>query len=467
MAYDSKWWGMRSGDLIGSGTITQEISDSIKRFFGKKDGKAGDIYLVIMALVAFGFGIAGYSLILTKYMPESKPVRIILDLIPMGIGCFLFYKAFFSKFDSKVYMESAAGLCIILMGYSLTFLSFDLSFIGGTKFMIWWMLFSIPVIYLATSTVGAIIYLYILISWLGIGQMLANPMALMRGFDADTMAYMMFSGKTGHAIFGWFFLLLILPHFMRYTDRPSYDTRKLVLSWFGGGLLIQAAISCFTGYGIIAGPFLMVIFYLAGKEYFADGKFWWNRPFQTLTILHFIFIAWALNSEMVQSMFLGLSGLGKGAVSINGWFAFIINIIVVLGVIAWSAYTIYNDYKGEKKGNIMLMAFPGVLVLCLLIDKASESSGSFAASAWIMSLYTLALGADYIMKGMKGKEYQLVALGIVIALPILIYRIIDTLKEALNAENWQIIIGLILLSVCAGLLSVGMNFYNSTRPNEE
>ena len=72
MAYDSKWWGMRSGDLIGSNTITQDISDSIKKFFGKKDGKAGDIFMVILGLVAMGFMIGGYSLILSKYMPEAK-----------------------------------------------------------------------------------------------------------------------------------------------------------------------------------------------------------------------------------------------------------------------------------------------------------------------------------------------------------------------------------------------------------
>lgn len=464
MAYDSKWWGMRSGDLVGSNTITQEISDSIKKFFSKKDGKAGNIYLIILALVAFGFGISGYTMILTKFMPEAKVVRIIIDLIPMAVGCYLFYLAFFNKFDSKVYMEAAAALCIILIGYSLTFLSRDLGFLSGTKFMIWWMLFSIPVIYLATSTVGAIIYLYILLSWLGIGAMLSNPMMLMRGLDPEMLVGMMFAGKTGHAIFGWFFLLLILPHFMRYTDRPSYDTRKLFLSWFGGGLLIQIAISCFTGYGLVAGPFLMVCFYMAGKEYFADGKFWWNRPFQTLTILNFVIMSWLLNSEGAQGAFLMISGLAKGASSANGWFAFIINAIIVLGVIAWAGYTIYNDYKSDKKANLFLVAFPAVLLLSLIITRLSESG---TVGAWLFSLYTIALGANYIMLGMKSKEYQLTALGLIIALPIVIYRIFDLLQEMIMSENGLVISGLIMMMISAGLLYFGMKFYNETNPAEE
>lgn len=464
MAYDSKWWSMRSGDLVGSNTITQEISDSIKKFFSKKDGKAGNIFLILLALVAFGFAISGYSMILAKFMPSAKAARIIIDLIPMGVGCYLFYLAFFNKFDSKVYMEAAAALCIILMGYTLSLLSFDLSFIGGTKFMVWWMIFAIPVIYLATSTVGALIYLYILLTWLGVGALLSNPMMLMRGFDPSDMVSMIFMGKTGHAIFGWFFVLLILPHFMRYTDRPSYDTRKLILSWFGGGLLIQIALSCFTGYGVVAGPFLMVIFYMAGKEYFADGKFWWNRPFQTLTILTFVIIAWLMNTEGANGMMLMISGLAKGSTSANGWFAFIINAMIVLGVIAWSCYTIYNDYKSDKKANIYLVAFPAVFLISIILTRLGESG---AAGAWLFSLYTIALGANYIMLGMNNKEYQLTALGIVIALPVVIYRIFDLLKEMIMSENGLVISGLIMMIIAAGLLFLGMKFYNATNPTEE
>jgi hypothetical protein len=374
MAYDSKWWGMRSGDLVGSNSITQDISDSIKKFFSKKDGKAGDIYLVIMALVAFGFGIAGYSMILSKFMGDlPSAVRIIIDLIPMGVGCYLFYLAFFNKFDSKVYMEASAALCIILMGMTLSTLSMELpSILGGTKFMVYWMFLSIPVIYLATSTVGALIYLGILLSWLGATQiigMLSNPLMLLSGPEA--LIGGMFA-KTGHAIFAWFFLLLILPHFMRYTDRPSYDTRKLVLGWIGGYLLIQVGMNAFTTFSMLAVPFLLVCFYMAGKEYYADGKFWWNRPFQTITILSFVALTWAMTQEGTQGMMLMLSGLMEGS-SVNGWFAYIINLLVVLGVIAWASYSVYNDYKSEKKANIMLMAFPAVFVLALLIAKFGET----------------------------------------------------------------------------------------------
>lgn len=465
MAYDSKWWGMRSGDLVGSNTITQDISDSIKKFFGKKDGKAGDIYLVIMALVAFGFGIAGYSLILSKFFGDLPSIgKIIVDLIPMGVGCYLFYLAFFNKFDSKVYMEAAAALCIILMGYTLGALSMEIpSILGGTKFMVWWMLLSIPVIYLATSTVGALIYLGILMTWLGATQiigMMYNPMMLLGG--ADAILGGMFA-KTGHVIFSWFFILLILPHFMRYTDRPSYDTRKLVLGWLGGYLLIMVGMHSFTTFAMLAGPYLLVCFYMAGKEYYADGAFWWNRPFQTLTILTFVGISWSMNTEGGNVVMYMMSGLMKGA-SINGWFAYIINLFIVLGVMAWAAYSVYNDYKSEKKANILLVAFPAVFTLALLITKFSESG---MIGAWLFTLYTIALGADYVMKGIASKNYQILALGIVIALPIIIYRIQELLKDLIMGENGQLISGLILCAISAGLLYIGMNFYKATRTNED
>ncbi len=465
MAYDSKWWSMRSGDLVGSNSVTQDISDSIKKFFSKKDGKAGDIFLVIMALIAFGFGIAGYTMILSKFMGDlPSAVKIIVDLIPMGVGCYLFYLAFFNKFDSKVYMEASAALCIILTGMTLGALSLELpSILGGTKFMVYWMFISIPVIYLATSTVGALIYLGILLTWLGATQiigMLSNPLMLLSGPEA--LVGGMFA-KTGHAIFSWFFLLLILPHFMRYTDRPSYDTRKLVLGWIGGYLLIQVGMNAFTTFSMLAVPFLLVCFYMAGKEYYADGKFWWNRPFQTITILAFVGLTWAMTLEDTQGMMLMLSGLMEGS-SINGWFAYIINLLVVLGVIAWASYSVHNDFKSEKKANIMLMAFPAVFVLALLTAKFGETG---VIGAWLFTLYAIALGADYVMKGIKSKDYQILALGIIIALPVLIYKIMDLLKDVLAGENGQVIGGLILCGICAGLLYVGMNFYKSTSTNED
>jgi Sec-independent protein secretion pathway component TatC len=71
------------------------------------------------------------------------------------------------------------------------------------------------------------------------------------------------------------------------------------------------------------------------------------------------------------------------------------------------------------------------------------------------------------MKGIKSKDYQILALGIVIALPIIIYRIMDLLKEIINSENGMLISGLILCAISAGLLYIGMNFYNSTRTNED
>lgn len=473
MAYDSKWWSMRSGDLIGSNTITQDISDAILKFFGKKDGKAGDIFMVILGMVALGFLIGGYTLIMTKYMPESKGVRIIMNILPMAVGFYLFYRAFFNKFDSKVYMEVAASLCIFLTGYSLSFLSMDLGFLGGTKFMVYWMLFSIPVIYLATSTVGAYMYLLILFIWLGGAaifgalEAMMNPMRMVMGGSNPMEMFAGMSFHPGENIFGWFFILLILPHFMRYTDRPSFDTRKLFLGWVGGCILMHCAMNSFTSYGAIAGPFLMICFYMAGKEYFADGKFWWNRPFQTLTVLAVVLGSWSMNVPQSHGGFLYSSGLAEGTTISNNWFTFIINLAVVLGVIAWACYSVYNDYKGEKKANLLLVAYPAVLVLVLLIDKSSESSGDFKAGAWLFSLYTLALGADYIMKGLKSKEYQLAALGTVIALPILIYRILDVLKDAFTAENWQMLGGLIAFAIGGLLLFIGTTLYASTHKTEE
>lgn len=477
MAYDSKWWSMRSGDLVGSNSITQEISDSIKKFFSKKDGKAGDIFLIILALVAFHFGIHAYQMLVGKFMGDMPTVvRIIVNLIPMAAGCYLFYQAFFNKFDSKVYMESAAGLCILLMSMTLSALSPDIDFLfGGSKWMVYLMLFTIPVVYLATSTVGAFMYMNFLITWLigldlmhGLGDMLGGSIfAIAMGGGLDGIG--MIGNNSGEAIFGWFFLLLILPHFMRYTDRPSFDTRKLVLGWAGGGMLLLIAMGSFTGYAFLALPFLLICFYMAGKEYYADGKFWWNRPFQTMAIALIAGLTWSLTYAEGNGALLYMSGIAEGATSANGWFAYLINLVIVLGVIAWGAYTIYNDYKGEKKGNMSLMMFPGVMLLILIIDRFTPDGDQFIYGIWAASLYAIYLGADYLMKGLREKNYQLLILGLLIGLPILMERLHDLLEMAKLMEGDKALYVKVLLSggLCAGLLYLGNIFYKSTRPNEE
>lgn len=465
MAFESKWWNMRSGELVNSSTVSRESSDSVSKFFSRRDWKSREIYLAIVCFVATGFGIAGIvSLMLKHWMEMSQGVRLVIAVLPMIAGYFVFYRTFNNRSDSKFLMEAACVFCMSMIGFSLLLMTDYFPSLREPKMIVFWMFLSLPVIYMSGSSFGAIFYLILVYTWLAI-KTPAVMAALAFYFDGDFRALLnpdIFSKADG-AVWGWFFILLILPHFFDHFDRPSFNTRKMVLGFVGTYLVMYAAQAMFIDHSLFGMLFLMVCIYMLGKDYCADGAFWWNRPMQTLVVLSTVSIALLCTVKETSYGLLMLQGYGENAFeTTNGWMSKIVNYLVLLGLAAGAVVSVLNDMKGDKKANIYIVMFPLVMLVGLILTKLMESEVSSLPS-WLFTIYTVMMGVDYLKKGMDNKNYGATALGVVILLIIANLKFYTHLTDMADSpEGMLTITGLFNICIALALVYFSLQFYKKT-----
>lgn len=465
MAFESKWWNMRSGELVNSSTISRESSDSVSKFFGRRDWKSREIYLAIVCFVATGFGIGGIiSLMMKHWMEMSQGVRLVVAVLPMLAGYFVFYKTFNNRSDSKFLMEAACVFCMSMIGFSLMLLTDYFPSLGEPKLIVFWMFLSLPVIYMSGSSFGAIFYLILVYGWLAI-KTPAVMAALSFYLDGDFRALInpdIFSKADG-AVWGWFFILLILPHFFDHFDRPSFNTRKMVLGFVGTYLLMYAAQAMFIDHSLFGMLFLMVCIYMLGKDYCSDGAFWWNRPMQTLVILSTVTIALLCTVKETSYGLLMIQGYGEnGFETTNGWMSKIVNYLVLIGLAAGATVSVLNDMKADKKANIYIVMFPLVMLVGLILTKLMESEVSSLPS-WLFTIYAVLMGVDYLKKGMENKSYGATALGVVILLIIANMKFYTHLKDMTDTPDGMLTLtGLFNICIALALVYFSLQFYKKT-----
>lgn len=462
MAYESKWWNMRSGELVNSGTISRESSDSVFSFFSRRDWKSREIFLSLLAMFATSLAITGLVIMLGEnWMKWGGGVRVALGILPMIAGYGIFYYAFNNRSDSKFLMEAACIFCMQMVGFSLLLLATHFETLAEPKLLIIWMLMSLPVIYMSGSSFGAIQYLALVYSWLYTKTTSSMVLffMMMRGDYSGLLTGTGVSADAG--VWGWLLILLILPHFFDHFDRPSFNTRKTVLGYYGVYYVVVCSTMMFVGHSFLGMAFLMVCIYMLGKDYSSDGAFWWNRPLQTLVILAFVIISFVLSFKESHGDLLRWQGYNENAISSSaGWFAWVINYIVLFGLAAGAVVSVLNDMKGDRKANLYIVAFPLIAILAIILDKLTESDNDFKIGAMLFTVYVLLMGLDYMMKGMKTKNYVSVAIGLVILLIMINLKFFYHLRDIVDdAELIDKVVGLFLIMQAGAITWLSLAFY--------
>jgi len=466
MAYESKWWNMRSGELVNSSSISRESSDSVSKFFSRRDWKSREIYLSLVAMLATTLTLVGIVALLGEYWIDlSGGVQMIVGLIPMAAGYFIFYYAFNNRSDSKFLMEAACIFCMTMIGFSLVLEAFYFESLREPKLFVFWMLLSLPVIYMSGSSFGALKYLGLVYLWLMVKatSMMGLVMMAMRNDYTDLLGGAGAGASSDAGVWGWLFILLILPHFFDHFDRPSFNTRKIVLGFLGMYYVYNCALMMFVGHSFFGISFLFVCIYMLGKDYFSDGAFWWNRPLQSIVIFATVLASVIFSFEEVHPALLRSQGYNEGALSSStGWFAMIVNYLVLFGLAAGAVVSVLNDMKGDKKANLFIVGFPLVALVAIILDKLTEGSADYSLGAWLFTIYIITMGIDYTIRGMKNNNYAATAIGVVILLIMINAKFYYHLKDITDGDGVDQVIGLFNLALAGGLTWFALTFYKQT-----
>lgn len=380
----------------------------------------------------------------------SHMVRVFLSILPVLAGLTVFSYAFLIKSNSRVWMESSSVFLMLMLGSSIGLIA-QVYHMGGdfSRFLFYWMLFSIPIIYIGKSTTTAILYLFgitwwILLMWYN----RFNIFAMNSSLDIDRIWY-------------WILLLGFLPYFyLKIRDR-NHSLNAIVLGY--------ALIICFSFTFNISyitdtyfhASWMLLLVYFAGKYYYPTAPYFWLRPLQTWSILFMISFAFFYTYEgklghmVYDNNYLNHNGS-------NHWLVLDANFLTIFSVyfnhilffifIGLIIY-LYKKLKSENRFiNPMHIVFPIIMMKAMFLELMDWSIGARV----LLNIYIIVYAAWYVYHGLQNQLPGIIAWALFVLTALLVVRYFD-----MDISFWTK--GILYISI--GSLALLFNKYYSEKIN--
>ncbi|MGH7453602.1 MAG: DUF2157 domain-containing protein, partial [bacterium] len=193
--------------LVNDGVITGEIAEKLRAYYGDiKEGSKSRIALIIFGVLGALLVGSGIILLLAHNWDElSRATRTVLSFAPLLIGQALVGWTLLKKRESIAWREGATTFLMLAIGASISLIGQTYHISGDLgKFLLTWMLLSIPLVYLLSATAPAMLYLWGITAWAGVRQY-----------------------EAGHALFFWPLAALVVPYFLQAVKENRYGIRAV------------------------------------------------------------------------------------------------------------------------------------------------------------------------------------------------------------------------------------------------
>jgi uncharacterized membrane protein len=390
--------------LINEGILTAEAADKLRAYYGEiKEGSRSRIALIIFGVLGAMLVGSGIILLLAHNWDElSRATRTVLSLAPLLIGQVLAGWTLARKSESVSWREGTATFLMLAIGASISLVAQTYHISGDPgKFLLTWMLLSVPLVYLLSATAPAILYLWGITAWAGVRQ-----------FEA------------GHALFFWPLAALIVPHFVQAAKENRYGIRAIWLAWgislslcVATGIVLEGAL---PGLWIVVYSALFAVLFLAGDFYFSEAPTLWQRPFQTAGAAGIAVLAFLLTYKWPWQE-IGWKHYRTGVEydSLVAIFDYVLAAVLVIATF----YFLFNQARYRKPIALLLGVMPVVAIIAYSVT-ASVTSTIFALI--LFNLYLFALGLVTIIAGIRNSQLGTVNAGMLVLAALIVARFFDS-----------------------------------------
>jgi len=390
--------------LMNAGVISAETAGKLRDYYGEiKEGNKSRIALIIFGVLgALSIG-SGIILLLAHNWDElSRAVRTALSLAPLLIGQALVGWTILKKRESVAWREGTAIFVMLAIGASISLIGQTYHISGDFgKFLLTWMLLSIPLVYLLHATGPALLYLWGITAWAGVRE-----------------------DEAEHVLFFWLLAALIIPHFWQAVKENRYSIRTIILAWgislslcVATGIVLEEALP--EIWIIVYSGFFAVLF-LLGASYFGEAPTHWQRPFHTvgacgIAILSFIFTyEWPWRDLKV-----GYS-LTSPALHFN---ASLFDYVLTLTLYFITFYFLLRKTRPRQIATWLFGAMP----IVSLVGYLSITSGaSIGLTLTLFNLYLFACGLVVTINGIQSGHLGAVNAGMIILAALIVARFFDS-----------------------------------------
>ena len=245
-------------ELQQAGVITPETAANIKAYYQLRESQAPKRMLMVFAILGAVLVGLGIILIIAHNWDDlSQPLKTFFAFIPLLLSQVLCAFALWRRPQSRTWRESAAVLLFFAVGACMALISQIYNIPGSLDtFLLTWMALYLPAIYLMNSSMGSLLYL------IGITSYVSEA-----GYG---------TWQDNTPLLYWLLLLLAIPHYLWLLKKQPRGNFTTFHHWFIPGSLLVALGTLARdaeAYMFMAYLALLGVFYLIGNtNYLRDSK---------------------------------------------------------------------------------------------------------------------------------------------------------------------------------------------------
>ena len=399
-----QWLYQELPALMNAGIISAETAEKLRAYYGEiKEGNKSRIALIIFGVLGALLIGSGIILLLAHNWDElSHAVRTVLSLTPLLIGQLLAGWAILRKRESMAWRESTATFVMLAIGASISLIgqTYHLSGDFG-KFLLTWMLLSLPFVYLLRATAPALLYLWGITAWAGVRQ-----------------------SEAEHALFFWPLAALVIPYFWQAVKVNRYSIRAIILAWgislslcVATGIVLEGAL---PGLWIIVYSGFFAVLFLAGSSYFGEAPTLWQRPFHTVGACGIAGLAFILAYEWPWRE------IGWKYFRTSPEFHFnaaLFDYVLTMTLFIVTLYFLFRKTCAQQTATWLFGVMPIVSLIGYLIVASGANTGLTLA---LFNLYLFACGLVVTINGIQAGRLGTVNAGMIILAALIVARFFDS-----------------------------------------
>lgn len=413
MKKEVEWLYSQLPEWVEKGLLSPESAEHIRQYYGtaNQGRKSWVTVFGVIGAVLIGLGII--LILAHNWQQLTRADRMFVAMGLLVLAQLTGLVVLWTRTDSRTWTEGAAGFLFLMVGASMALIGQTYHLADDTsRFLLAWMLLSLPLIYLFRSALAAILYFVGITAWVLQGTV---PVV----------------GK--HLI--WLLLAAVLPYWRSLLADPARLNQMVLVTWFMTLSLFIAFGSAFQHQigqlGLLLFVALFTLTYLIGVLWLDQSGAAWRRPLVAIGLSGTTGLSFILT---FRSVWLGIerSTLQMG----EAWLAFALLIpVIMLAVLL---------LKRQGKSQAAYSGAPlavGAAYLLQLIDPSG-----FSAAA-LMNGFVLLFGIAVLMRGVKEDSLGLLNLGMLIIAALIMARFVDS--------NFSFIVrGLVFMALGASFLLV-------------
>lgn len=415
--------------LVEKGLLSQEQADHIQAHYGPADAKPAYNWAFI-ALGIIGALLVGGGIILIfayNWDKLSTAWRTALSLAPLVLALAIYGYMLFRQRHSIAWVEGASVFLMLMLAASISLVSQTYHIMGATEsFLLTWLAPSIALLFVAPSSLCAIIYMAGIASW-----------ALVSKGSESVWYWGLLAAAVLHVWQAW-----RSSQVLRYRLVAWALALTLPYGWFG---TIEASITLYSFWG--SAVLLGLLYLLEAFEQEDQPVHPIALPFRSFAaIAIYIFLMTLTYWDQYEPLNWAYLWHGDGYAA---WAARV-NLAVWLALVAGYAALLVKRFRQWPVYAYFPALFPLFLFLWLAL-------APHLASLWprlAANAYLLAWGIAYLYSGVRYSRMGLVNLGMLIILALIAFRFFDT--------NWSFL-GKGIAFVALGLAFLGGNFVLARR----